>query len=325
MRGQSPAAARSRHRSRVVQLLTGGVLACAFLLCVPLASVGPEVAAAGLGNPIPANEFGDPTDEFTDDNALFVYVNSDIRGGEVCVVDGSVTSASGRDCGGPAWGGKNTVVGLGLTYALVASPPLKPGTWRLLATDQNGEGGQLSPPFHVVPCRAGSCDLTIASQVVANVKAAAARNIIGAASTCLTFAAVDLKDALVKARGRTKTVDSTAKDYSSGGGFAAAVVGGAGFGLSFVSLPSLSNPGEEKALSILKDLTCSLMSMYSDIAADPPDPNYGTVAPPSSARFRRSRPRVRTASHAGSTVSALSALHCFARWSGTRERSRIPR
>jgi hypothetical protein len=245
-----------------------------------LPSLGTSVAHAGLGNPISANEYGDPVEEFADNHAVFVYVNSDIRGGEVCIVSATYTNASGLDCSSAAWGGKNTVVGIGLQYALIAAPPLKPGHWRLLATDSTGGGGQLSAPFLVYPCQTGECDFTIANNVISGIKAAAEDNIIGAATTCLTFSAKSIKGVLVKARGRTKTLTSTANDYSTGGGFAALIVGGASFGLSFASLPSLSNPGEEMAMGILKDLTCTLTSMYSDIAADPPDPAYGTVAMP---------------------------------------------
>ena len=46
-------------------------------------------------------------------------------------------------------------------------------------------------------------------------------------------------------------------------------------------LPSLSNPGEEKALEILRELTCALTEMYTDIYNDPPDPQYFTVGSPS--------------------------------------------
>jgi streptogramin lyase len=244
-----------------------------------LVSVAPP-AVAGLSNAIPANASGDPTESFTDDEAVFAYVLSDIKGGEVCIVAGTFSEPSGLDCSAEAWGGKNTVVGIGTQFVPIAAPPLKPGTWRLLTTDSEGGSPKLSQPFTVSPCSLGQCDYTIASGILADYKAAAERNLIGAAATCLTFAAKSINGVLTKARGRAKTLDATEKDYATGGGFAALVVGGAGFGLSFVSIPSLANPGEEKALEILKDLTCTLTSMYSDIVADPPDPAYSTVAAP---------------------------------------------
>jgi Bacterial Ig domain/PKD domain len=272
------AADGSKRRFRVVRVVGTTLIVCAVLLGVPLASVGPDSADAGLSGPIPANEFGDPTDEFTVANALFVYVNSDIRGGEVCIVPGDVTNPSGMDCSSAAWGGKNTVVGLGLTYALVAGPPLKKGPWRLLSTDSEGSGGQLSPQFTVSACPPGRCDSTIASSVVAAAKAAAERNLNGALATCLTTSAVPLREALAIVRGQTLNSGSPALDYSSGKIFSADLV--LAGGLLFLPIPTLENPGEEKAWAILRELSCSLKSMYSDIASDPPDSNYGTVATP---------------------------------------------
>ncbi len=40
------------------------------------------------------------------------------------------------------------------------------------------------------------------------------------------------------------------------------------------------NTGSEKALEILHDLSCAAGAMYADIVADPPDPDYETIADP---------------------------------------------
>ena len=91
------------------------------------------------------------------------------------------------------------------------------------------------------------------------------------------FAAKSLAGDLSGAAGRLTGLADAATNYSSAGGFVMALAGG---GLGFISLPSFDNPGEQKALEILNDLTCNLSKMYSDIQDDPPLPDYTSVAPP---------------------------------------------
>ncbi len=193
---------------------TGAVRRVSVILLVAFVSaagfvgvVTPKPAQAGLYSPIPADSSSDPQDQFTDADALFAYVLSDIKGGTICVVAGSFTDFNGLGCEAEAWGGKNTVVGIGTQYVLVAGPYLKPGTWRLLSTNEDGEGTGLSEPFTVTPCEGDECVNTFDQEIVAQWKAKAAEHIVGAAATCLTFAAKDIKNLLTKAKGRVLGVD----------------------------------------------------------------------------------------------------------------------
>ena len=55
----------------------------------------------------------------------------------------------------------------------------------------------------------------------------------------------------------------------------------AGFqAISFASAGSAMTKAPEKAMAILKDLSCALKQMEEDIRKDPPDPNYGSVEQP---------------------------------------------
>ena len=120
------------------------------ILMTTLSLIQANDAAAGLYGPIPANEEGDPTDEFVDDNALYVYVRSDIQGGRICVVE-NTDDVGAVSCERPAWGTPNTIVSIGTTYALLEAPSLVPGTWRLLAENSEGTPTELSIPFTVRP------------------------------------------------------------------------------------------------------------------------------------------------------------------------------
>ena len=84
---------RGGHRSH---RFAAAVVLCAGAL---IALTGAEVADTGLYNPIPADASGDPQDLFHDNDALFAYVTSDIKGGSVCVVaEGAAGSSWSRTC-----------------------------------------------------------------------------------------------------------------------------------------------------------------------------------------------------------------------------------
>src|SRR2546427_10292484 len=60
-------------------------------------------AGAALHNPIPADASGDPTFDFFDNQSLWAYMTSDIKGGRICVVPG-VADFSALSCDSPAMG-----------------------------------------------------------------------------------------------------------------------------------------------------------------------------------------------------------------------------
>lgn len=85
-------------------------------------------AEAGLHNPVPADAFENPQNEFTDQMSIWVYVTSDTLGGWVCIVP-----ADGGNCiSKPTF-----LIGIGTTYGLV-SQPIAVGNYRIAVTDSVG-------------------------------------------------------------------------------------------------------------------------------------------------------------------------------------------
>ena len=183
-------------------------------------------------------------------------------------------------CDAPAWGTKNRIIGIGTQFTLIEFDfGLVPGAWRLQTVNSDGQNGEVGGEFFVEPCN--GCDNSISAQAAAQAKAAANQMGQGVAAACLGFALKDLKGAVTGARSKLKDLHQRHTAYTTGDkGFLATVVPViGGFGLSF-EIPSFGNPGEEKAMKILKDLVCSATEMYASIAADPLDPGYTQIAQP---------------------------------------------
>ena len=208
----------------------------------------PATVEAALYNPIPFDANG-PNDLFTDSDALFAYVTSDIAGGTVCIVPASVESPSEGGCS--AWGSPNFIVGIGSIIQLIEAPPLKVGTWKLLTEDTDGNPTGLSGEFTVVPC--GGCSRTFSDSVVSQWKSMARANVTGAALTCATMTALD-------------EIDSKRNlEWSTGG--ATFITFGATFGGGFAfDIASPLDVSANKAKEILKDLSCAVEMMYQNIA-----------------------------------------------------------
>jgi PKD repeat protein len=245
-------------------------------------------AAAGVFNPIPADVAEDPQDSFVDDDALFAYATVDIAGGRLCVVSGTESPAS-QSCDRPAWGSAKTVIGLGTTYTLIKGPPLKPGTWRLLAENSIGDTTGFSQPFTVSPC--GDCSQEIAAAVVAQWKQRAAQMKVGGDVMCTAWALQEsgitkMPGQIRAAHGEVTSLLQRASAYRAGTtSFAATTVpviaGFGSFPLSFPSPQSAIGSGQDKAMEILKHVVCTTRQMYADIVADPPDPEFQAIASPS--------------------------------------------
>ncbi len=181
-----------------------------------------------------------------------------------------MSQPSAGSCDSPAWGSSNYIVGIGSVIQPIEAPTLNPGQWRLLTEDSIGDPVTLSEVFTVLACDA--CSREFAVEAVNRWKQTAATNQVGAGIAC---SVLEVKAALDEAKeiGLVKTdwtptgITLVSIGYSLGGGFAF----------------SVANPFEvsqQKALAILKDLTCAVSNMYDDIVKDPPDPNYGTVIVP---------------------------------------------
>ena len=257
---------RRHQTTRAMASMAGTAVVAALMVAIP--SAGPALAA--LYNPIPMNQYEEPTYDFVDDDALFVYVTSDIKGGTVCIVEASVSQPSEGSCDSPAWGSSNYIVGIGSVIQPIEAPTLNPGQWRLLTEDSIGDPVALSEVFTVLAC--DTCSREFAVEAVNRWKQTAATNQVGAGIACSVLekkAAVDeaKEIGLVKTDWTPTGITLVSIGYSLGGGFAF----------------SVANPFEvsqQKALAILKDLTCAVSNMYDDIVKDPPDPNYGTVIVP---------------------------------------------
>ena len=77
-------------RTRGARLRLLAQLLFSLLMAVGALVVLAPASQAGLYNPIPMNSEEEPDDQFVDDDALFVYVTSDIKGGRVCIVEVTV-------------------------------------------------------------------------------------------------------------------------------------------------------------------------------------------------------------------------------------------
>ncbi len=266
-----------------VALMSVAVVA-AFVLVVPLTP-----AQAALWNPIPMNQNEEPTFEFLDAEVLVAYVTSDVKGGRVCVVADTLTDPAQGDCDSPAWGEPNTVVGVGSSFTMIEAPPLRPGTWRLLTEDVKGMPLALSETFVVRACL--ECPASMAPQYVAEWKARAASMRNGLNLTCQVFALKEdyqelkkIYDGYSAVRG---SIDGFKEMRSGGFDHPTSILFGLTplweFSWSEMTSDYLKTPmkwGQDEALKVLNELSCTAGQMYDDIVNDPPDPAYATVAPP---------------------------------------------
>jgi PKD repeat protein len=296
------------------------MLLVAFLAWLALAGN----AQAGLYNPVPANQFEEPTDTFVDDDAVFAYATSDIKGGSICIVNEADTMET-ASCESPAWGGSNVVVGIGTVYTIVAGPTLYPGNWRLLTEDSAGNPTGLTDVWTVTACP--TCDRSVTDAIVAEWKARAAQMKFGTDVMCTAWAlqeAAEIPGMITAAHGKVMDLTKRADAYESGAasflGTVAPIAGGAFFGgIAFPSVDSAIGGGQEKAMEILKNLVCTLRKQYNDIVDDPPDPNFGEVFTPTFATIdssgAASTDSLQTSLDAQNAYTE-AALHAFERYQG---------
>ncbi len=233
---------------------------------------GAPKADAALHNLFPADVDGFPKGNFRADDAMFIDLTSDFNGGKVCVVDASVTDPASANCENPRWADAQTYVGLGtltgVPFAGGLHKLLRVGTWKLLATDTAGKNGnELSEPFTVVTCTP-TCDTTAADSQLKPWKDRASQALPTKKAQELALA-VDIAT-------RTYSIMSSAYTGLSFGLGAAIFAGGwtaVGFGQIV--------PGtEDIAKALYAKFRVTVSQMWAGIAADPPDPNFATVAQP---------------------------------------------
>ncbi|WP_421118606.1 hypothetical protein ACE2AJ_14700 [Aquihabitans daechungensis] len=250
---------------RRVGRLAVAISAVLFLVGLP----GANPTEAAVHNLFPADVDGFPKGRFRADDALFVTLTSDTTGGTVCVVEATVTDPTKTDCKSPRWGSPNRYVGIGTLLGYPLEAPLLPvGDWKLLATGPDGTGGtELSEPFEVVSC-SPTCDTGTATSQLAPWKAAAAKQLPTAAGA-RTAVVIDIA---------TRTYKIANGLYAGAGfGLGWALAGGAWAAADFdFVVPST----QDLAKAIYKQLSETVRAMYADIAADPPDFDYGTVPAP---------------------------------------------
>ena len=276
-----------RRLGAVAVLLT--FLAASTIARVPVA----PKAGAAVHNLFPADADGFPTGRFRADEALFVTLTSDTFGGTVCIVPASVTDPGSADCVEPAWGDAKPYIGMGTLLGFPffggSNHMLRPGHWRLLAAPSqlpaesdlvtqadirlHGEkrdplkGNELSEPFEVVSC-SPTCNTAVADAQLAPWKAMASK---AGSSTAKENAVLAFDIA-----NRTYNIMSAfygGVGFGMGWGLLAA--GYAAMGFDFI-VPDTT----DLAKRLYAQLTGSVSAMWAGIAADPPDPNFTTVAAP---------------------------------------------
>lgn len=241
-------------------VLSGGLLAA------------PEPAVAALTNVWPANAEGDIyPDNLTTTSGLYVYVTSDLTGGRVCII----AATGDGDCDSPAWGDPNVIIGIGTVFQLIEGPALVEGTFRLRTetprpAGQDGwEEGATSDVFTIQPCR-DDCDSTVGAELANEFKAANGEATELATRICDGLSTSDEQAAAESIKGGFEAIGS--RSLFTQGAFIGTFALGA-VGIEFASY-------NDTAKRILVNLSCQVARMHKDIADDPPDSEFLTVAPP---------------------------------------------
>ncbi|HEX8139760.1 MAG TPA: PKD domain-containing protein [Pyrinomonadaceae bacterium] len=251
----------------IVTLITGNL---AGLFVTP--------ASARVFSVQPTNEdSGAPTDQFTTADPIFAVFRSDIEGGAICVVDEHGTESH---C-------KTVISDSSLQWTLIA-PGLPPGTYRLLAVDNDPDYKLFSFPFTVTPCdladQGCAAQRRISDQVVAAWKARAEQSFTGFGQMC---ASLELASTFKKPKiGRgflfaKKVADDINEQRNDWGWEAGLLVVGFGYGLGFtVAAGGVSTAAYKPYFALAKELSCGAQQMYLDIKNDPPDTTYTVVVHP---------------------------------------------
>ena len=297
------------------------VLATVVLVLAGGLTVGPP-ASAQLYGPIPANAAGDPTYDFTDQDSIWAYVRSDIAGGTICIVPEATTVETGS-CEG-ALGGPNRLVGIGTLYTLISGHGLPADNYRLLVENSAEEATEVGDVFTVTACP--DCPPDPDAAIVAAWKAAATALSGGDSNgnstgnmkrMCqLSYVLELVSGKAIRARSVVEPPASTGPLSADSPSFVMILVGGTAFAMYH---PAAANI--QKGLDIMQALACGAKQMYADQAADPPDPNYGTVATPVLRQFERLGPTTLDAASASiDQQRALGAamLHGYERFQGAR-------
>jgi hypothetical protein len=255
----------------------GVALMSALLLATSFSHVVAPRGQAALHNAITANAGGDPVESFFDNESIWAYMTSDLAGGQYCIV-----AATGDGSCDDALMGTGSFVGasIGTLFRLVKNAPLTPGTYRLLLENSVGDATDYSEPFTVLTCLV-DCDLVPDAAIVQAYKDAAAGYETSMAGVCAMNGALEkVAGDAIGLRGIKKPITAkvTARLTVSTPRFAM-TVSVSGTLLMFTVIDPFSH-NIDKALEILKEVSCGAQKMYRDMVADPPDPNYETVTPP---------------------------------------------
>lgn len=274
-------------------------------------------AGASLPNLFPADDEYVPEGLFRSDEVLYAEGTTDLGGGKICVVPPTTDLPPGADLSckdlAAPWASPNRVIGIGTFFTPIQGPYLRVGEWRLLGDgdcvrdgDDNCTPGttasdSLSDTFTVRSCEP-NCDPTIA-QAQLNQWKAWAGGPLGTATTGLCAAGTlygeygDLtgRRASTGIQAARRVGDFVADNSSAKTGSVQAVLQEGGKGLAFKrqtlaelsvveyiegELEGLRSAYNDAIIGIGTDIACKQKEMLADIVADPPDPNYDTVAQP---------------------------------------------
>jgi uncharacterized repeat protein (TIGR01451 family) len=251
--------------NRRILVLLAAIIASLTLSAAP--------AEATIFQVIPADETETPNFGFEDDQALFAIGTSDFFGGRVCIVGASATPGDNLSCDSPAWGSPNQVLTVGTFIIPIESPTLQIGTYRLLGDNANPVGpDSISEPFTISACT--SCDPRIGILAIASYKATARAMSPAVDPLCKGLNYFNRVAQIKAGAALSANVVASLPRFA----LTSVPVGGA---FSFAAI-TLEVPTSmlDVYLALLGHVTCKTQQMYEDIALDPPDPDFGTVAQP---------------------------------------------
>jgi uncharacterized repeat protein (TIGR01451 family) len=294
--------------------LIAAVIALVWSIAPPTGGVPVQAA---VYNPIPADAAENPNDDFTENQSLWAWFTSDLAGGRIC----AVPATGSGSCGAPALGGPRIIAStIGTGFTLIKAAPLKPGTYRLLTENSLEEPIAYSIPFTVRSCDNG-CHPNLDATIVKNFKDAAKDMQVRMMAECqLTGVLEKVAGKAIKLRGTEYGITASATVTASYSTSTFAVTGSLTISGGF-TIQDPFTVGINKALDILKDVACNAQKMYQNIADDPADPNYGTVAPPAFSTIGPLLPAalddaVRTVDDQRGYSEAI--LHAFERYQGAK-------
>jgi Domain of unknown function DUF11 len=236
-------------------------------------------AAAIVSNPIPMNASEEPADAFYDNEPLYAYATTTPSGGQICAIkpredaagDGSLT-CDALD----AWGDSTKFAsGIGSTFVPLSAPPLPPGRWMLLADNAPPASDWISDEFVVYPCTLeDQCPDAWGAEAKESFKTAMRVMYFGSQSSCHLLKVLAYAP---QAIATYEVMTVLAPAWGLGGAFAAGV--GTFFVVDAAGELDPRLDVDDLITNLVEETACKWAKKSKEIADDPPDSDYGEVAP----------------------------------------------